>query len=304
MTKEERDALDRYHIEKAYCLPISPELARLDDDGLFPKLRLFYFLGMGREYLPQRDKAVIDMALEHGNGKLWLPDIPRNYLGGKVAALEALNIPALIADPDREFRGSDPELVAWFERAIHCRRDIKKFLGVSLSPASTPIKTLKTVLGTIGVTLKMKGRDKVNGKAGDRIYGIVPHGNIEISVLAAWIERDTPQVDPLATEPPQTQTGQGVGDVLGSGSASEPDPLAVIDLIYKPLVDPDPDPIYHPHYRLLWGGTVEAITGGAGGHQTILIMAGPLEGQTFPLTLESLEWIAGQYSPAMVGSHA
>lgn len=195
MTKEERDALDRYHIEKAYCLPISPELARLDDDGLYPKLRLFYFLSMGREHLPRRDKAAADAALEHGGGKLWIPDVPRIYLGHRVAALEALNIPALIADPDREFRGADPDLVAWNDRVIHCRFDIKKFLGVGIALESTPIQSLAAILDTIGIGLECSGRDRVNGKAAGRVYKVVPRSPLELEVLDAWVARDAALAD-------------------------------------------------------------------------------------------------------------
>ena len=216
LTQSERDSLDRYKAEKIYCIPATPDLFRADDEGLYPRIRLFYYMEMGREALPARESKALTNALESGGGKLWVPDVGRVLLGHKIAALDALNIPGLIEDPDREFRNSDIDLIEWHKKAIHCRQDIHRVLGVALTPTLSPVRALKAILDIAGVELTCIGRDKINGKAGDRVYQIVPFSELNTKILEAWLERDTPE--------PHT-----------------PDPLALID-IHVERVDPDPEP--------------------------------------------------------------
>ncbi len=56
-TAKERKQLKKYDLQRRYCLPVTPELVALDDDGWYQKLRTHYFLTKGRNYLADRDQC-------------------------------------------------------------------------------------------------------------------------------------------------------------------------------------------------------------------------------------------------------
>lgn len=76
---------------------ISSELIELDDSGEFPKAQLHYYLTEGQDFLTDREKTRMERLLESGENELFVPDVNRNLIGGKLAYLKALGIPQLLA---------------------------------------------------------------------------------------------------------------------------------------------------------------------------------------------------------------
>jgi hypothetical protein len=67
-------------------------LVELDDKGEYSKARLHYYLTLGREFLADREKQVMETQLLSGSGQIFLPDTNRSLIGGKIKLLEALDI--------------------------------------------------------------------------------------------------------------------------------------------------------------------------------------------------------------------
>ncbi len=75
-------------------------------------------------------------------------------LTASVEALKALGIKSLF-NVNREYRGTDADVIAFAERVKQCSVDIKDFLGISVSPQMTPMEVVQYILrGKLGFTLR------------------------------------------------------------------------------------------------------------------------------------------------------
>ena len=192
LTQEERNAKTKYETRQRYGIEVTPDLVALDDAGLYPQLRLLYFLELGREHLPERDKAKAQDLLDQAGGQLpWLPDFTGALWGLKVKALEALGIPELLGGVDRIFRNTDQDLIDLAAKCLECRDQIKRILGVTISPGMGAVQILRSLLATIGRGLDKAGRDST-GKdtVGARRYTLSTLGELPQTILESWKDRD------------------------------------------------------------------------------------------------------------------
>jgi hypothetical protein len=123
---------------------------QLDDNGEYPKARLHYYLTIGREFLPARDKQVMDRQLESGEGELFLPDANRSLVGGKIKFLEALNINSLL-EQDTEWSNDSQVLIDLSIKSRQFAESIKSVLGITIKEEDSPVaiaqKFLRQSLG-------------------------------------------------------------------------------------------------------------------------------------------------------------
>ncbi|MGK7946028.1 MAG: plasmid replication protein, CyRepA1 family, partial [Microcystaceae cyanobacterium] len=120
----ERQEIRKYTLEKRYEIPITPQMVTLDDEGWYQKLRIHYFLTIGRQFLADRDSLIARKLIENGQGSLFLPDFNGSQLGVIIGILEVLGIPVLLNSPQRVLTSHDPDLKAMAKLAIHNRHDI------------------------------------------------------------------------------------------------------------------------------------------------------------------------------------
>jgi len=247
LTEKQRRQLRKNKLGKLYGVDVSPNLVKADDEGLYPKLRLQYFLTLGNSHLAQRDKATAETMLESGGGKAWLPDFCGSLYGVKVKVLQALGLEQLIGDLDREFRNGDVDLKAWADRVVGCRQQIKRLLGVGIGPQTPPVRVLKQILGLIGIDLRCVGRDRIDGKVGERVYRIAAPPPLHTAILQAWLAADDLKAAKSDPDPSQTQTPQGI-EANSGGEMGDPDPVK--DLIYPVRIQTPPP----PHSIIVWEG--------------------------------------------------
>ena len=187
-TKSERRAERKHALKSRYATgEITPALVGMDDEGLYPQLRLQYFLTLGREFLTERDKKTAAAAIENGEGALWKPDFNRSQLGAKVAALDILGVTQLLQTEDRELRSSDEDVEAIASTAIAQRWAIKTLLNVSVSEKDSPIVVLRKLLSCLGIPLELLGRDGTGQR--ERYYAITTSSE-HAKILRAWLQRD------------------------------------------------------------------------------------------------------------------
>lgn len=106
-TQDERLSARKHSLELRYGVKVSPNLVAMDDEGLYPQLRLHYFLSLGREYLSDRDKRAVQAQVDAGDGDVWQPDFNGSQMGLRVAALDKLGITPLLSQIGLELRNSD-----------------------------------------------------------------------------------------------------------------------------------------------------------------------------------------------------
>jgi hypothetical protein len=162
----ERAALDRHRLAAAWGLGAtvpSLELLEADRDGLRDRLRLGWLLTCPEALalIPAHDRAAI-AALDR-TGRPFAPDRLRVALAPRVAALQALGVPALL----ERFAGgeviaaTDPAIVALNANATAHRGQLAAAAGVS--PAKLATGTLRALLQAIGWRLEKAGRIHARG---------------------------------------------------------------------------------------------------------------------------------------------
>lgn len=168
---------------------VSSELVRLDDEGEYPKARLHYYLTIGREFLPTRDKQAIERQLESGEGELFLPDINRSLVGGKIKYLEALDIKGLLA-PDIEWSNDSQALIDLSIKCRQCKESIKAVLGVSITDKDSPVSIAQKLLRQcLGLAFSSPIQKGAKGHQ-LRYYQPVQVPELRQKILEAWLAKD------------------------------------------------------------------------------------------------------------------
>ena len=185
----DRRKLKKYELQQRYHLPITPELVTLDDNDWHRKIRLHYFLTLGRPYLADRDTKVAHKMIEQGNGSLFLPDFNHSQLGAIVGTMEILGIPTLLQDTDRQLRNTDPELQALAAIALNNRREIKTILGIGIAKNYSAISIISRLLSKIDCKLKCIRYESVSKKR-IRVYQILKPTDLRKQIFQQWLEID------------------------------------------------------------------------------------------------------------------
>ena len=188
-SNSDRRQLKKYQLQQRYHLPITPELVSLDDNGWYHKIRLHYFLTIGRAYLADRDTKVAQKLIEQGNGSLFLPDFNSSQLGAVVGTMEILGIPILLKDINRELRNSDPDLQALAKIVLSNRSEIKTIVGIGIAKNYSPIAIISRFLDKIDCKLKCI-RSESQGKKRIRVYQIAQPTDGREQVLQHWLNID------------------------------------------------------------------------------------------------------------------
>ncbi|BDA71611.1 hypothetical protein CAL7716_057770 [Calothrix sp. PCC 7716] len=187
-TPEERQIERKFELSQRYLVDVNSDLVALDDDGLYPALRLHYYLTIGRPFLIERDKKVVENMLNEGSNRLFIPDVNRSLWSNSVATLEFLGIPAILAQTDRVFRGADEDMQALLSKALQFRNQIKDLLGVQISKNATPIEVLRQLIKKIGLKLKVRGRDGAGER--QRFYSIKNPNDRRTEIFSKWLAKD------------------------------------------------------------------------------------------------------------------
>lgn len=189
-TADERHQQRRHELQKRYASPtVTPDLVEADDAGIYPKLRLHYYLTLGRDHVTARDKRTASAQVEQGQGDVWRPDFNKSQLRVKVEGLELLNLPALLADPDREFKNSDADLQEMARIAKSNPSQVKIILGVTVREADTPIVIFRRCLEKLGAKLtclRMEGSKETR----IRVYQLAGLNDGRDRIFQRWLERD------------------------------------------------------------------------------------------------------------------
>jgi len=185
----DRRQLRKYELRQRYYLPITPELVSLDDEGWYQKIRLHYFLTVGRPYLADRDTQVARQFIEQGNGSLFLPDFNNSQLGAVVGTLELLGIPVLLQNLMRELCNTDVDLQSLAAIALNNRSEIKTILKIGIAKNYSPITIVSRLLNKIGCKMRCVRYQSINKKR-VRIYQIQTPKDQRDRVFAHWLSID------------------------------------------------------------------------------------------------------------------
>ncbi|HAC62314.1 MAG TPA: bifunctional DNA primase/helicase [Cyanothece sp. UBA12306] len=188
-TVVERHRLKKYNLGRRYGIPVTAKLVALDNQGWYQKLRLHYFLTIGRCYLADRDTIVAQKLINKGEGSLFIPDFNSCQLGAIIGTLEVLGVPVLLLDYQRKLKPTDEDLQTMAKMAIKNRSEIKTILGIGIAKNSSPITIIRRLLDKIGYGLTCIGSEKVDKKR-VRVYQVVLPNDGREEVFKQWWFRD------------------------------------------------------------------------------------------------------------------
>jgi len=189
---DDEDQLCKWKLNKSYGVEVTPELVKLDDDGLYKKLRLLYFLTDGKQYLKPRDKSKLSHLL-NSKGQLWQPTANKALLQGQMNLLKKLDIVNVLMQPDREYRGTDADLVKFKKRVVKHRYELKTMFSITINPDAGAIAISNQLLNILGLKLNEVSRDRLaDGKMGSRVYEFLPilETDIRYQILQNWLKVD------------------------------------------------------------------------------------------------------------------
>ncbi len=185
----DRRQLRKYELQQRYHLPITPELVSLDDEGWYQKIRLHYFLTVGRSYLADRDTQVARKLIKQGNGSLFLPDFNNSQLGAIVGTLEILGIPVLLKDRIRELRNTDKDLQSLAAIAHGNRQEMKTILNLGIAKNHSPVTIVSRLLSKIGCQINCL-RSETYKRKRVRVYQILAPEDAREQVFNYWLNTD------------------------------------------------------------------------------------------------------------------
>ena len=189
-TPDERLKLAKKRLNDVYQIPVTPELVKEDLSGIYSKLRLNYYLTIGAEYLPKRDKSKLETLL--GDDRLlFAPDANKSLLSGKIAILRKIEIINFVESIGADaITNGDDRAIAFNKKLISdfYRFPLRRHLGITIDPSAKPLTNIKKVLNAIGFDLT---RDENSKKAKARgEYEIKPISKLKDVIFAAWLKRD------------------------------------------------------------------------------------------------------------------
>ncbi|XHU95850.1 MAG: DUF3854 domain-containing protein [cyanobacterium endosymbiont of Rhopalodia gibba] len=188
-TVVERHNIKKYNLQRRYCIEVTPQLVALDNEGWYDRIRLHYFLTLGRSYLADRDTILAKKFIEKGQGSLFVPDFNSSQLGGIIGTMEVLGISVLLMNHKRKLKPTDEDLQAMARIAIKNRAEIKTIMGIGIAKNSSPITIIRRLLDKIGYGLTCIGSQKVNKKR-VRVYQVVLPNDARQKVFRQWWIRD------------------------------------------------------------------------------------------------------------------
>ncbi|MFM6251192.1 MAG: plasmid replication protein, CyRepA1 family, partial [Dolichospermum sp.] len=191
----------KYSIKKRYQVEITPDLILFDDDGYYPQLKLHYYLTLGNQFVPDKDKKNAE-SIKNSN-MVFLPDFNRSQLGLKVCILKSLGIDKLIERSRHEiFHDENQIIIDIANKARTNLNDIGKHIG-KLSPDMTNISLVRKILKVIGYSFKVASRltRSINGKK-ERYYTYkcvsIDGGTVNRELIfSKWYQSDTVQNEKL-----------------------------------------------------------------------------------------------------------
>lgn len=213
-TTKERRQLRKYDLKRRYYLPVTPQLVVLDNEGWYQKLRIHYFLTIGRNYLADRDTIVAKKLIEQGQGSIFLPDFNGRQLGAIIGTMEVLGINILLKNMGRKLINIDDDLKKMANLAINNRQDIKTIMGIGIAKNASPITIIRRLLDKIGYGLTCCGTKTINKKR-VRLYQVVTPNDNRQKVFQQWLLKDQnapgtsePWFEPYLVSKPQPQDRQ------------------------------------------------------------------------------------------------
>lgn len=191
-TKDDRNRERNWELRQRYPgTEITPDRVRWDDDGLYPQMQLHYYLTAGEEFLPNRERQLVENLAP--DGILWGPDYNWRSMGAKIAALEYLGVKEYIerAEAGEVFSENHPLVQGKTPLIKKFRTEVRLLFGVPIGDDESPMAIWqKLSQKCFGFRLE-RGQRRISGtNKREWIYYYVQPEDRREDIFTAWLERD------------------------------------------------------------------------------------------------------------------
>lgn len=201
LTLDQRCTLEKHKVKKRYG-NVTMDILSFDDDGLYPQLKLFYYLTIGNSYLRDNDRKTVAKMSKDNKGKILSKDLVNKTYSARVKVLEILKLTDFIDNFRDELliTPNNPTVIAFNELLLRARKDLRTF-GVNIG--KYPMANINAVLNLIGhkftVMRDEQGKEKrikIDGKS-YRCYRLETLPDFAIDTLYFWLEKDSEKYNTL-----------------------------------------------------------------------------------------------------------
>lgn len=199
LTKNQQAKLEKFQIKQKYGQEVSETLIEADRKGLYPALRLKFWLSMGREFVEKSDRSVLEQMKKRSRGKFFIPDLNKKTQIAKIQLLEMLRLDRFSGE-GTEWHNKSPDLISLKEFVL---KDLIRFnliLGCGIAKSDSPITVLQKILGLLGGKLVCLRKIR-DGAKRLRIYGnLVPkfslHSSEQTDIMNYWLRQVQQKYEP------------------------------------------------------------------------------------------------------------
>ena len=170
LTENQQAQLDKFKLKQKYGVEkVDPELIEADSKRLYPALRLKFWLTVGRQYVEDSDRAVLEEMKQRSRGQFFLPDFNKKTKITKVKLLEMLGLERFTR-AGTQWHNQSPELIKLKEFVLKDLVRFNQILGAGIAQTDSPIVVLQKSLALKGEKLLCLTKIR-DGEKRLRIYG-------------------------------------------------------------------------------------------------------------------------------------
>jgi hypothetical protein len=248
-TKSQSHQLRKHKLIKSYGVTPTPDLIKADDNGLYGKLKLFYYLTEGRKYLKSRDKEKLAKKLLNTKGEVWQPTANKTLLQGKIDLLDKLAIVKILMQPDKDYRDKDEDLNRFKKLVIKHQYEIKMMFGIKINPHNTVIAIANQMLKLMGLKLQatLSRVRLANGKMDQRVYRFIPitENDRRHRIIQNWLRNDAQKMEQktaksIAVSNSEPDPPTVIIDIVTNAGSNSSGSTPVTDLFPVDHIPPDP----------------------------------------------------------------
>lgn len=218
LTDAEYYKKEKHKIKQKYCVgEVSEDLAERDANGFYGKLKLHYWLSVGREGEDEKARHIIENQHQK-DGAIYLPDANIKNRAYKVAALEKMGINevlAAIGEMDGgEFTEDLPAIRAFHDQFLEWGNsdpfddsqvgDILK-IGVRGKNRESPIAVVRGALALLGIEVEYSRRVRLPSGKRKKAYRFIIPEDGRFSIFDRWMERDRKLIEKWEAEKSEDQ---------------------------------------------------------------------------------------------------
>lgn len=214
-TKVDRRRERKFSTKKRYGVDVTPDLLLKDDEGYYSQLRLHYYLSLGFDHAPSKDKKACESVKEKQS--VFIPDFNKSQRTAQVKLLRIFNILEIIQLA--EIWDTHPLIVNMMQKIELDSLTIQSLFG---KIPRQPMRAVKKLLKAVGLNLEFSYRQGTGDRT--RVYTISGLNDGREQIFEKWYKEDTENLETVSTYYQNPATFTNISNIQSMGVDTENHP--------------------------------------------------------------------------------